>query len=328
MRFTILITGPEIATKAKEMLEENNFKILFVPAYSSSELLEGIAKKEQIDALLVRTGKITRDVLTASSRLKVVVKHGVGVNNIDIKTANELNIPVFITLNGNYQSVAEHTVALIYGLTKEIVRLDGRLRKGYWDKPSYKGVELNKKSLGLIGLGRIARRVIELVRPLNMDIIGYDPYVSKDKFPYEVKAAKNLDEVLSCSDYISIHCPLTEETRNLIDEEEFKKMKNEAFIINTARGGIINEISLIKALKQGWIAGAGLDTFSMEPPQKDNPLWGMSNVIVTPHIAGVTKESFERMGVESVQHILSIINNEKVVLSECVNPQVLKKGIN
>lgn len=321
---TILITGPKIASKAKEMLEENNFKIVYVPAYSSSELLEDIAKKEQIDALLVRMGEITRDVLTASSKLKVVAKHGIGVNNIDINAVTKLNIPIFITLNGNYQSVAEHTVALIYGLTKKIVRLDRRLRKGNWDKGSYKGVELNKKSLGLIGLGRIARRVIELIRPLNMDIIGYDPYISKDEFPHEVKVTKNLVELLSCSDYISIHCPLTEETRNLMDEEEFKKMKNEACIINTARGAIINEISLIKALKQGWIAGAGLDTFSMEPPQKDNPLWGMSNVIVTPHIGGITEESFNRMGVESVQHILSIINNEKVVLSACVNPQVLK----
>lgn len=324
MRSTILVTGPEIAAKAKEILEENNFKILYVPAYSSSELLENIAKKEQIDALLVRMGEITRDVLTASPKLKVVAKHGTGVNNIDINAATELNIPVFIALNGNYQSVAEHTVALIYGLTKEVVRLDRRLREGNWDKPGYKGVELNRKSLGLIGLGRIARRVIELVRPLNMDIIGYDPYVSKDEFPRGVKVAKNLDEVLSLSDYISIHCPLTKETRNLIAGEEFKKMKNEAFIINSARGGIINEISLIKALKQGWIAGAGLDTFSMEPPQKDNPLWGMSNVIVTPHIGGVTVESFNRMGVESVQHVLSITNNEKVVLSACVNPQVLK----
>jgi D-3-phosphoglycerate dehydrogenase len=328
MKYKLLVTGPEIATKAKKTLEKNNFKVLFVPNYSSSKLLADIAKKEQIDALLVRMGGITQDVLTASPRLKVVAKHGVGVNNIDIKAATELNIPVFITLNGNYQSVAEHTVALIYGLTKEIVRLDGRLRKGYWDKPGYKGVELNKKSLGLIGLGRIARRVIELVRPLNMDIIGYDPYVSKDKFPREVKAAKNLDEVLSYSDYISVHCPLTKETRNLIDEEEFKKMKKEAFIVNTARGGIINEISFIKALKHGWIAGAGLDTFSLEPPQKDNPLWEMSNIIVTPHIGGVTEESFNRIGVESVQHILSIINNKKVVISACVNPQVLKKGVN
>ena len=324
MGFTILVTGPKIASKAKEMLEENNFKIVYVPAYSSSELLEDIAKKEQIDALLVRMGEITRDVLSASSKLKVVAKHGIGVNNIDIDAVTELNIPVFIALNGNYQSVAEHAVALIYGLTKKIVRLDRRLRKGNWDKGGYKGVELNKKSLGLIGLGRIARRVIELIRPLNMDIIGYDPYISKDEFPHEVKVTKNLVELLSCSDYISIHCPLTEETRSLIDEEEFKKMKNEAFIINTARGAIINEISLIKALKQGWIAGAGLDTFSMEPPQKDNPLWGMSNVIVTPHIGGITEESFNRMGIESVQHILSIINNEKVVLSACVNPQVLK----
>lgn len=320
----LLITGPEIAPEAEKMLEENNFRILTVKPYTSSKVLADIAEEEQIDALIVRVGDITREVLIASPRLKVIAKHGVGVNNIDIDSATELNIPVFITLKSNYNSVAEHTVALIYAITKDLFRLDSRLRKGNWDKPAYKGVELNAKSLGLIGLGRIGRRVVELVHPLNMEITAYDPYISKDKFPDGVKKVKDLKEILSSSDYISIHSHLSEETTNLIAEEEFKIMKKGAFIINTARGGIINETALIKALKQGWIAGACLDTFSVEPPPEDNPLWEMSNVIVTPHIGGATQESFHRMGVESVQHVLSIINNKKVVLSACVNPQVLK----
>lgn len=322
MKYKLLITGPKISDEAIKTLIENEFEIIYSLPYSSINDLKAISEKEQIDAILVRSGEVSREVIKASSKLRVIAKHGTGINNIDIQYATELKIPVFVTIYGNYQSVAEHTVALIYGLTKEIVYLDRRIREGYWDKSTHKVNELNKKTLGLIGMGRIARKVVDLVSPLNMNIYGYDPYVIDKNILRNVNMTDNLNELLKISDYVSIHCPLNAETKNLINKDKLKIMKRTAFIINTARGGIINENALIDALKNKWISGAGLDTYATEPPERDNPLWKMPNVILSPHIGGVTEESFVRMGMESVNHIMSVLKNKEIDFQACINPGV------
>lgn len=229
-----------------------------------------------------------------------------------------------ITSEANFQSVAEHTVGLIFAVVKEFIYLDHRLRTGNWDKVGYKGKELYGKSLGLVGIGRVARRVSELLAPLEMDMFGYDPYVSDEDFPKEVGRIDSLHELLKQADVISIHCPLTEETYHLIGENEFRMMKPTTYLINTARGGIVDEKALIRALKESWIKGAALDTFEKEPPPVENPLWRLTqNLVVTPHIAGVTNESFTRMGIAIAEMVLNVLKGKGISRKAIVNPSVL-----
>lgn len=320
----ILISGPRLASEAMALLEEKQATVITAEPYSSSEFISDLAAKEEIDALIVRMGKITADVLAASPRLKVVTKHGVGVDNIDVEAATKLGIPVMITPNANQQSVAEHTVGLMFALAKKTVLLDKRLRQGHWDKAVYNGTELRGKCLCLIGFGRIGRRVAELVKPLEMEVMVFDPYLPEEVEVPGVKIVSNLTELLKVADFVSIHCPCTDETRNLIGIEHFKIMKRTAYIINTARGELIQQDALVYALEQGLIAGAGIDTFAVEPATKNNPLWAFENVVVTPHIAGATKEALRNMGCSAVNNIFRVLEGAEIDPATVINPSVLE----
>jgi len=320
----VLITGNKMAREAMELLASNNIQVLLAGSYASEERLVALAKEHQVDAIIVRTGRITEKVLAASPKLKVVTKHGVGVDNIDIAAATKLKIPIMITPNANHLSVAEHAVGLMFALAKNTLYVDARIRQGYWDKVVYNGKELWEKNVGLIGFGRIGRDVVDILQPLNMKVRVYDPYVSENDLPESVTKVHCLEEVLSWADFISIHCPLTPDTKRLVGINELKLMKDTAFIINTARGGIIDEAALVTALEMGLIAGAALDTFTIEPPAKDNPLLVMKNVIVTPHIGGATKEALTRMGLEAVQNALQILSGQQPDSASIVNPEVFR----
>ncbi len=320
----ILVTGPPLCSEAMNLLKAKA-EVITIPPYSPPEKIAKAANEQEIDALIVRMGKINREVLAASPKLKVVVKHGIGVDNIDISAATELGLPVLITPEANFQSVAEHTVGLIFAVVKDLVHLDRRLRAGNWDKVRYEGKELYHKSLGLIGMGRIARRVSELLAPLEMDMFAYDPYILDKDFPKKVRRMDSLPELLSKADIVSIHCPLTEETYHLIGENELRMMKSTAYLINTARGGIVDEKALIHALKEGWIKGAALDTFEKEPPPLENPLWKQTqNLVVTPHIGGATTESLTRMGIAAAEMALSILEGKEINRKALVNPSVIQ----
>lgn len=319
----VLVTGPPLCSEAMKLLRTKS-EVITIPPYSPSEKIAKVASGQKIDALIVRMGRVNRKVLAASPNLQVIVKHGTGVDNIDVLAATELGLPVLITSEANFQSVAEQTVGLIFAVVKELIYLDYRLRTGNWDKVGYKGKELYGKSLGLVGIGRVGRRVSELLAPLEMDRFGYDPYVSDEDFPKEVKHVDSLHGLLNKVDVISIHCPLTEETYHLIGENEFRMMKPTAYLINTARGGIVDEKALIRALKEGWIKGAALDTFEKEPPPIDNPLWKLTqNLVVTPHIAGVTNESFARVGIAVAEMALNVLEGKGIERKAVVNPSVL-----
>jgi D-3-phosphoglycerate dehydrogenase len=235
-----------------------------------------------------------------------------------------LGIPVMITPNANQQSVAEHTVGLMFALAKKTVLLDKRLRQGHWDKAVYNGTELRGKCLCLIGFGRIGRRVAELVKPLEMEVMVFDPYLPEEVEVPGVKIVSNLTELLKVADFVSIHCPCTDETRNLIGIEHFKIMKRTAYIINTARGELIQQDALVYALEQGLIAGAGIDTFAVEPATKNNPLWAFENVVVTPHIAGATKEALRNMGCSAVNNIFRVLEGAEIDPATVINPSVLE----
>ena len=323
MKRKILISGPIIADEAMQLLEARNIEAIMIPPYTESNVIADLAKKEQIDAILVRMGDINETVIRASDKLRVIAKHGVGVNNIDVLAATKHNIPVMITRAANARSVSEHTLTMIFALMKSLPRLDAGLREGKWEKTTFKGIEVSEKILGIIGFGSIGRDLATLVEPLNMRILIFDPLLAEDDIPAGVVRMDDLDMLLREADVVSLHCPLTELTRDMIGIDQFKMMKPSAFLINAARGELIDEAALVKALRDGVIAGAGLDSFAKEPPETDNPLWALPNVLVTPHVAAVTTEAFRRMGMQAAKNILSILDNENVDRSCILNAEVL-----
>jgi len=321
--FNIVITGPLIANEAMELLGQT-CRVENTEAYLQPSQLAQKLRDEKIDGLLVRMGKITGEVIKASPNLKVIAKHGTGVDNIDVDAATELKIPVLITPFANYESVSEHVLGLMFSLAKDIPRLDARIREGYWDKASYRGIELYKKTLGLIGFGRIGRRVRELVAPLQMKILVYDPILKSNEIPPDVIRVEKLEELLKSTDIVSLHCPLTEKTRHLIGKNELKTMQKTAWLINTARGEVVDEEALIDALEEGEIAAVGIDTFNKEPPEDIKALCNAGKTVVSPHIAGITQESFERLGIEAAKNILTILQGKKPDRECVVNPEVFE----
>jgi len=325
-KWKFLLTGP-IHQEAQKLLE-TNAEFILSPAGSSSAEVSNLIQNQQTDALIVRAGKINRAILIASPHLRVIVKHGVGYNNIEIDTATELGLPVLYTPLANFESVAEHTLALILSITKKINLLDKEMKSNKsWPKSKYVLEELQHKCIGLIGMGRIGFRVIQLLSPLEMQILVYDPFMSESALPSGVKKVDTVKQLVQKADIVSIHCPLTKETNRLLGEEELNSMKPNAYLINTARGGIVDETVLIRALEKGLIAGAALDTFAQEPLPKDSPLLKLDNVIVTPHVAGATKESFIRMGVTAVKLAFQILEGkeEDIPVNNFINREVLEK---
>jgi D-3-phosphoglycerate dehydrogenase len=319
----VIITGPPIAKEGVKLLSRK-CRIEYTKPYLEPSKLALELQEKKADGFLVRTGKITREVIEASANLKVIAKHGTGVDNIEIGAATELGIPVLIAALANYESVAEHVLGLMFALAKDIPKLDTRIREGYWDKPIYRGMELYKKTLGLIGFGRIGRRVRELVAPLQMKVLVYDPILEFSEIPGDVIRVQKLEKLLKSSDIISLHCPLSEETKNLIGKNELKTMKNTAWLINTARGEVVDEEALIRSLEEGEIAAAGIDTFKKEPPEDINRLCNAGKIILSPHIAGITEESFERMGIEAAKNILTILEGKQPDRECVVNPEVFE----
>lgn len=325
-KWKILLTGP-IHKEAQKILDARA-EVYLTPPHSSSEEIANLVKKQQTEALIIRAGKINKEVLIASPQLRVIVKHGVGYNNIDIKTATELDLPVLFTPSANFESVAEHTLALIFALFKKLTLIDYEIKiKHEWPKDKYSLEELQHKCLGLVGMGRISSRVIQLVSPLKMKILVYDPFVSEKNLPKRVRKVKSVKELAQKADIVSIHCPLTEETYHLFGEEELNNMKPNAYLINTARGGIVDEVALIKVLEKELIAGAGLDTFDQEPLSLDSPLLNSNNVILTPHIGGSARESFIRMGLTAVKLVFQVLDGkqEEIDPDNFINSVVMKK---
>lgn len=307
--FKVVINGPPVSEKAMQLLARSCTVHCTEPYLEPSELA-AIMRQEKPHGLLVRMGKIDREVISASPNLRVISKNGSGVDTIDVKSAADLKIPVLMAPAANYESVAEHTLGMMLALAKDIPWLDGRMREGHWDKPTYKGVELYKKTIGLIGFGRIGRRVRELVAPLQMNVFVYDPFLRAQGIPADIMRVDNLETLLKAVDIVSIHTPLTEQTRGLIGRKELQLMKKTAWLINTAQREIVDQQTLAAALQNNEIGAARLDTFSKEPPEDIPLLARAGKVVFTPHIAGSTKESLVRMAVTAAENILNILSGK------------------
>jgi len=295
--------------------------VIYLPELAGKSLPEFIADAH---AIAVRVAKIDRELLEQAGNLMIIAKHGVGYDNIDIEAATEKKVVVISTPQDNAESVAEHNLGLMLSISKKITMSDRALRENrLGPREEYTGTELKDKTMGLIGIGRIGATLAHQCRAaLNMNVIAYDPYVSREKAK-QLGATKieNVDEVLKAADYVAICVPLTAETANLIGARELSLMKPDAFLINSSRGGIVDEKALYDNLSKGGIAGAAIDVFLKEPPASDHPLLSLDNFIGTPHIAGGTREAMKRMATTVAEEILRVFRGERPKFP--VNPQVL-----
>jgi len=265
---------------------------------------------DSYDALVVRSEtKVTREIIAAAPRLQVVGRAGVGVDNIDLQAATEKGVVVVNAPTGNVISAAEHAIALMLALARHIPEANASLRGGRWDRKRFMGLEVRGKTLGVVGLGQVGSEVARRARGLDMRVIANDPFVSEERARVLGVALVPLDQLLREADFISVHTTLTEGTRGLIGEAELQTMKPTARIINTARGGVVGEAALEKALREGWIAGAALDVFEKEPVTS-HPLFGLDGMVVTPHLGASTAEAQERVAVDVAEQVMAVLSGE------------------
>ena len=265
------------------------------------------------DALIVRIAKCDGHAIENSPNLKVIGRTGVGYDSVDVKTATAHGIPVVITPGANNRSVAEHAVAMMFALSKNLVEAQQEMCKGNWEiRGAKKAFELEGKTIGILGLGAIGRETAKICEGCGMKVAAYDPFLSKEQVEgYGAVYYENYEDLLKVSDVVSIHVPLTDETKNMISKKQLTEMKKTALIINCSRGGIINETDLVEALKAGEIAGAGTDVFCSEPPKTDDPLLNCPNLIVSPHSAAQTREAVIKMAQMCVKGCLAVVEGKK-----------------
>jgi D-3-phosphoglycerate dehydrogenase / 2-oxoglutarate reductase len=320
MGYRILVTASRLADTAIKRLEDFEARLEFLDDVLSEDMLVAAAGSARLDAILLRNNPpITRRVLAAAPDLRVVSKHGAGYDSVDLAAATELGVPVLIATGANAYSVAEHAVALIFALGRDVVRLDDRLRAGHWDKWGYSGRELRGRRLGLIGFGAIARHVAKLAGALGLEVQAYSRRIETID-PMLATPVATLDELYRTSDILSLHCPLVPETRGMIDAAALARLKPGTLLINTARGGLIDEAAVAAALHDGTLAGAALETFIQEPPAPDNPLFAAPNLIVSPHIGAHTGAAEEVMGLMAADNIIRVLSGGEPDAANLVNP--------
>jgi D-3-phosphoglycerate dehydrogenase len=259
------------------------------------------------DAIAIRSGtKLTGDIIEAAERLKVIGRAGIGVDNVDLDAATRKGIVVMNTPEGNTITTAEHTISMLMALARRIPQATASVKAGKWEKKRFMGTEVFNKTLGIIGMGRIGKIVADRAHGLHMNVIAYDPFLSPEVVTRLGVEMVPLDELLARADFITVHTPKTKETVNLIDQKAFNKMKQGVYILNCARGGIINEKALYEALVSGKVAGAALDVFEKEPPEK-NPLVDLEQVICTPHLGASTEEAQVNVAVAVAEQIVDFL---------------------
>ncbi|AXA66374.1 hydroxyacid dehydrogenase [Pseudomonas oryzihabitans] len=315
----ILLTGPALAPEAMALAAAHDVQVIPTEPYMPHDDLLALIRQEQPDAIIVRQGKLTRPMIEASAKLAIIAKHGVGYDTIDLQAAADRGIPVTIALGANAQSVAEHAFALMFSVARQTAWLDARMRAGHWDKSLANGTELSGKTLGLVGLGAIGSVLMDLVAPLRMQVRVYDPYLKHLPVRDHVQREESFDTLLAECDVISLHCPLTEANRHLFGAAQFARMRPGSLLINTARGELIDTQALVTALREGQLGGAGLDTFHPEPPPADSNLWGLANLVATPHVGANTTEARDRVGLVAVQQVLDCWHGKTVESRAVVN---------
>ena len=323
MTVKILISDP-LAQEGVEILKkEKGFKVDVKPKLSPDELKKIIP---EYDVLIVRSGtKVTKDIIKHAKKLKFIGRAGVGLDNVDLEEASKKGIVVMNTPGGNTISTAEHTLSLILALSRNIPQANASVKRGEWERKKFMGVELCGKTLGIIGLGRIGSDVARRAQSFEMKVIAHDPFLLAERATSLGIESVNLDTLFKKSDYITVHTPRTKETHHVIGEKAFKKMKKGVRIINCARGGIVDEEALLKAIASGIVAGAALDVYEKEPPQKSK-ITESDKIITTPHLGASTEEAQINVAIDVANSIKDALTNKGVrnaVNAPSIEPELL-----
>jgi D-3-phosphoglycerate dehydrogenase len=305
----VLVTDP-IADAGIQRLRAAGHEVETAYEVAGEELLDAVA---DANALIVRSGTdVTEEVLAAANDLRIVGRAGIGVDNIDIDAATEHGVIVANAPQGNVRAAAEHTVAMTFATARSIPQAHDRLKDCEWAKGEFLGTELNGKTLGIVGLGRVGQEVAKRLGSLGMKLVAFDPYISEERADQlGAELVDGLDECLERADIITIHTPLTSETENMIGEEELAQFEG-GYVVNCARGGIIDEPALAEAVEDGLLAGAAVDVFADEPVDPDNPLLSVENVIVTPHLGAATEAAQENVATSTADQVLAAFRGEPV----------------
>ncbi|MGK9250034.1 MULTISPECIES: phosphoglycerate dehydrogenase [Paenibacillus] len=309
--FKVLVSDPISDLGIQQLMDAPDVSVDKKPGLSEDELVAIIG---EYDALLVRSQtRVTARVLEAGTSLKVVGRAGVGVDNIDLPAATGKGIIVINAPDGNTITTCEHTFAMMMAVARHIPQAYAKTVNGEWDRKSFLGVELRGKKLGVVGMGRIGSEVAKRAKAFGMDILGYDPFLTEEKADKLGVTLASVDDIVRGADFMTVHTPLTPETRHMIGAEQFKVMKPGMRIVNCARGGIVDEYALVDAVNEGIVAGAAFDVFESEPPAADHPFLNNPKIIVTPHLGASTVEAQENVAIDVSEQVLHILRSEPFV---------------
>ena len=283
---------------------------------------ELLADVHRFDAAIVRTLEVDADLLGRVDRLRVVAKHGAGLDNVDVDAATARGVLVCNTPGANARSVAEHALLLLLAVRRSLRSADRHVRAGGWDRADHAGHEVAGDALGLLGFGDIAEEVAELARGFDLSVLAYDPYLPEGAFPDHVERVHDPIGLFGAADAVSVHTPLTDETRHAVSTRELEALGPNGVLVNTSRGAVVDEDALVRALEAGTIAGAGLDVFESEPPSPDDPLLDRDDVVLTPHVGGVTGAALRRMSVAAADNVRMVYEGD--VPDSAVNPEAVE----
>ena len=298
-----VITGADLAPAAVALL--GDYEVIYAGKAPTEDDLIALCRRHDPVAIIVRYGKVGAGVMDAAPGLKVISKHGSGTDTIDKAAAAARGIQVVAAAGANAAAVAEHALALLLACAKSVVALDARMHAGHWDKATHKSVELEGRTVGLIGLGAIGLRFARMADAMGMRVLGFDPF-AKD-VPGYVQTV-DLAMIWAESDAISLHCPLTADNTRMLNAQTLAACKRGVLIVNTARGGLIDEPALLEAIRSGQVASAGLDSFAVEPMAAPHPFHGERRITLSPHIGGVTADAYVKMGVGAAQNALAVLH--------------------
>ncbi len=321
----VLVTAATVSDLAQNLLREGGADMVFMPGTIDEAALMAAFTRNAIAAILLRgSPPLTDRVLAAAPNLKIIAKHGAGVDSVDIAAATLRGIAVMVANGANADAVAEHALALMLSLSRELPRFDRDVRSGAWRDLNQFTRDFSARTVGIVGYGQIGERTARLAQACGARVVIHtrSAIVPPAGMAYEA----DLDRLLETVDIVSLHCPLTDQTRGLIGAAQFARMKPGALLINTARGPVIDETALVAALQSGKLAGAALDTFAVEPPDPANPLFALPNVIVTPHIAAATTGAMTRMGTLAANNIICWLRGEVYDARNFLNPEIERHG--
>lgn len=298
-----IVTGADLAPQALALLKD--YEVIYAGKTPTEDHIVGLCREHNPQAIIVRYGKVGAAAIAAAPALRVISKHGSGTDTIDKVAAKARNVEVRAAVGANAAAVAEQALALLLACAKSVPQLNARMHAGHWDKATHKSVELSGRTIGLVGLGAIGARFARMALAMDMRVLGYDPFAKSAPAGVELV---DLNTLWKSSDAISFHCPLTDDNRGMLNADTLARCKPGVIVVNTARGGLIDEAALLAAVRSGQVAFAGLDSFAVEPMTAGHPFHGEERILLSPHIGGVTADAYVKMGVAAAENALAVLH--------------------